>query len=495
MQALRWIALLALAVCFAPGIKVDCFGQEDLGALLDQTDQGAGQSATASAARRLAIPAAAAARESLADIKDIFRDDYAGATTTERRQGLARQLLAQAGKTPAGVDRYMLLSESMRLAADAGDVEMTFNAIAQCAEQFAVDADSLKLDALGKFAVKASPQSLDGLARMSLALAKQAVESGKSQVAQKSLAFAAGFAKKAKNRSLIAEVTKFQQAARDSERDSKEIEAITAKLEASPNDSEVCLEAGKYFCFRANDWERGLPLLAKGSDTDLSRLAVAELNCARTPDAVTTVGDSWWDWAQKEKGSQKTAAALHAVGLYESIINATQGLERARLEKRIAQIPKDQSPRGRRVALAELKELSATNIQGGMSRDGTFQGNPYTCRGQTWPTGIVAHPWSANGGVSSIVYAVPQGAKRLIGKAGVFSPANATDQSQQPESPQVFEILVDGQTAWKSPPLRKRDETADFDVVLSGATEVELRTTSKTVMCAWSAWLNPEIVY
>ena len=109
--------------------------------------------------------------------------------------------------------------------------------------------------------------------------------------------------------------------------------------------------------------------------------------------------------------------------------------------------------------------------------------------------GIVAHPWNANGGVSSIVYAVPQGAKRLIGKVGVFSPAHSAGTSAQPESPQIFEILVDGQTAWKSPPLQKRDEMADFDLILSGAAEVELRTTSKTVMCAWSAWLNPEVVY
>ena len=495
MQAIRWLAPALLSACIWQGTGWNCFAQDGLGALLDQADVAAGQPPAASDSRRLAPPPTVAARESLANIKDIFRDDYAGATTPENRQGLARQLLDQAEKTPAGADRYVLLTESMRLAAEAGDVELTFSVIAECAKQYTVDADSLKLDALGRFAIKATPQSLDGLARTSLTLAKQSVESGKLQTAQKSLLLAAGFAKKAKNRSLIAEVTKFQQAVRDTEKESKEIEAIVAKLEASPNDSEVCLEAGKYFSFKANDWDRGLPLLAKGSDTELSRLAVAELNGARTPDAVTTVGDSWWDWAQKEKGIAKTAASLHAVELYASIIKATQGLERARLEKRIAQLPKDQSPRGRRVALAELREQSATNIQGGMSRDGTFQGKPYTCGGQTWPMGIVAHPWNANGGVSSIVYAVPQGAKRLIGKVGVFSPAHSAGTSLQPESPQIFEILVDGQTAWKSPPLQKRDEMADFDVILSGAAEVELRTTSKTVMCAWSAWLNPEVVY
>jgi hypothetical protein len=66
---------------------------------------------------------------------------------------------------------------------------------------------------------------------------------------------------------------------------------------------------------------------------------------------------------------------------------------------------------------------------------------------------------------------------------------------QQPESPQLFEILVDGRSAWKSPPLLKRDDTADFEVQLYGASKIELRTSSKSVICAWSAWLNPEIVF
>ena len=65
----------------------------------------------------------------------------------------------------------------------------------------------------------------------------------------------------------------------------------------------------------------------------------------------------------------------------------------------------------------------------------------------------------------------------------------------QPFEPQLFEILVDGHTVWKSAPLTKRDDTADFKVELYGASQIKFRTVSKDLRNSWSAWLNPEIVY
>ena len=491
MLKARFIALLMVlsAGLVSPTKRLNAQGGLD--ALIDQPKA----SATLPAAPdRQPVPSAAAARESLAKIKEVFRDDYATATSPERRLRLASQLLTQSEKTAEVVDRYVLLTEAMRLASDGGDIDLSFDAIGKCADQFAVEAESLKLDAITKLAAKAAPAALDTLAQASLALATKAAGDGKPQIAQKSLSLAASLARKTKNRSLIAEINKIEQAARDEEKVSKELAAMEAKLAASPNDPDVCLSAGKHLCFKADDWQRGLPLLAKGSDTELSRLAIAETNAAKTAAAVVALADSWWGWAESEKGLQKTGGMQHAADLYELIIAQTEGLERARLEKRIKQAEGDQGIRGKRVALAELKEQSAINIHGGVLRDGTFQGKPFSCGGQFWPKGIAAPPWNANGGVGSIVYQLPPGAKRLVGKAGIFSPATVVP-IQQPESPQLFEILVDGRSAWKSPPLLKRDDTADFEVQLYGASEIELRTSSKSVICAWSAWLNPEIVF
>ncbi len=85
----------------------------------------------------ISTPSAAAVRESLANVKEIFHDEFAAATTPERRLGLAKQLLLQADKTPETVDRWVLLNEVMRLTSDAGDLELSVQGIQKCAAQFA----------------------------------------------------------------------------------------------------------------------------------------------------------------------------------------------------------------------------------------------------------------------------------------------------------------------------------------------------------------------
>jgi hypothetical protein len=489
MLKARFIALLMVlsAGLVSPTKRLNAQGGLD--ALIDQPKA----SATLPAAPdRQPVPSAAAARESLAKIKEVFRDDYATATSPERRLRLASQLLTQSEKTAEVVDRYVLLTEAMRLASDGGDIDLSFDAIGKCADQFSVEAESLKLDAITKLAAKAAPAALDTLAQASLALATKAAGDGKPQIAQKSLSLAASLARKTKNRSLIAEINKIEQAARDEEKVSKELAAMEAKLAASPNDPDVCLSAGKHLCFKADDWQRGLPLLAKGSDTELSRLAIAETNAAKTAAAVVALADSWWAWAESEKGLQKTGGMQHAADLYELIIAQTEGLERARLEKRIKQAEGDQGIRGKRVALADLKEDAQSGVNIGLMKDGTYQGKPFTCLNQTWPKALTVMTGPTGASVS---YSLPRTAKRLVGKAGVFSPHGVSGTASQPAEPQQFEILVDGRSVWRSPPLAKRDDVAEFDIDLYGARQIELRAVSKSAYSAWSAWLNPELVY
>ena len=66
---------------------------------------------------------------------------------------------------------------------------------------------------------------------------------------------------------------------------------------------------------------------------------------------------------------------------------------------------------------------------------------------------------------------------------------------QHPEKPLTFEILLDGHSVWKSDPLARRDETAEFAIELFGASQLELRTYCASASSAWSAWLNPEVIH
>jgi len=490
-QVQKVFLLAALAVL---GMTMPLSAQDGLDSLLAEpgaVDQPA--AANSQPDSRLPVPGAAASKQALSEVKDIFRDEYAGATPPQARLALAKQLLSHADKTAAAVDRWVLYSEAMRLASDAGDVDLCFEAIDAAAEQFAIDAEDLRVDALGKLAAKARPEDLDALARASLAIARKGIDSGDLTRAQRALSLALGFGRKAKNPSSVAEANTLQQSLRDAEKITKEKVAMDSRLAESPGDADVCLEVGKFYCFKAEQWRKGLPLLAKGADTTLARLAVAELNAGRGTEAVISLADGWWTWADEQSGSQKAVARLHAADLYESVLTATEGLDRARLEKRIREANEQKARRReKRIALADLRheQVSITDF----TNDGTYKGKPFTCLNQRWPKGLQASTHAA--GVT-VTYLLPKGAKKLVGKAGVFTP-NALETLNvppQPGAPIEFEIFVDGRSAWKSPPLAKRDDTADFSVELYGATRVELKTISKSSTSPWSAWLNPEITY
>lgn len=472
-------------------LQAEAIAQEGLDALLE--DAGSSQPEAEQSVQRLPVPSAAASRQALAEVKEIFRDDYAKATTPQARGTFARQLLAQAEKTPAPTERWVLFSEAMRLASDAGDIDLSFETIGKTSTYFTININEFKLEAISKLGTKAAPQRLDDLARAALAIAQNATDAGNSAIATKSLSLASGLARKTKNRTLIAEATKIQQSARDYEKELREKAAIEAKLAAQPGDPEVWLEAGKYFCFKADEWSRGLPLLAKGSDTDLARLAVGEVNGGKSVDAVISLADAWWDWAQKERGNDKAAGTAHAADLYETILPKTAGLERARLEKRIQESQRDRTGRPeKRSYLADLKEESTKNIVGRFTNDGTYEGAAFTCGNQAWPKSLAFVAYEKS---PSVTYTIPPGARRLVGKVGIFTPATGVSTSMQPQEPQFFEILLDGQSAWKSAALSQRDETADFDVPLFDSKRIELRATSKSVVHSWPAWLNPEFVY
>lgn len=478
------------------------FGQPNLADLLDREERVNSPAASPavspgraqSGPQKAPVPLAIETKRAIVAIQDIFRAEFAAANSPDKRVALAQQLLTQAERTTATIDRWALLVEAARLAVEAGDPTTTFEVIDATMAVYAIDPMTAKLEAIGKLIPKVSPQTADELTLLCLDMCRRLVGSEHLPEARKLLTMTSALTKKSGNRALIGEVTKLTAAIREAERSAKERQAILEKLAASPTDPETCLKAGLYFCFKSGDWERGLPLLAEGSDADLARLAKDDLAARGALDRAAAIGDAWWSWAEGQKGSAKAAGLLRAGWAYEKAVAIAQGLEKVRLEKRIKEAQAEQPSSGRRIAVADLQDVLGKNIFCGLTRDGTFSGKPFTCQGNTWPKALVAHISDVAKQHSSIVFPVPNGAKKLVGTAGIFSAAGAV-KAQQPAAPQIFEILLDGRTAWKSTGLTRRDDLAKFEVELHGVREVELRVSTTTFSGAWTAWLNPEIVF
>jgi len=122
------------------------------------------------------------------------------------------------------------------------------------------------------------------------------------------------------------------------ERGRREFDRISptlGMLEKSPDDADANLAAGRYYYWFKNDWPRGLPMLAIGSDPKLKDLANKDLARPGDPEALVAIGDGWWEFAEDQPSLQRTCLRSHACELYESALPSLTSLRRAAVRNRI----------------------------------------------------------------------------------------------------------------------------------------------------------------
>lgn len=269
-------------------------------------------------------------------MREVFADEFAAASTPDAKTALAGQLTAEADRSQNTTERWALRSEALRLVSEAGDVPAALSLIETLAAEFEAIGPGEELDAMLTLATKAPLNQLSPVLRGILEKAREVIDTGDEQSVGKALITVAGLARKAKDQALIAEVLELQAAARERAKERKLVQSMEEKLANSPNDPVVCLEVGKFFCFKLQDWKRGLPALAKGKDEGLAALARRDLESEGKPAAARVSGDEWWDWAEGQPAATRDAARLRAAKLYEAVVDTSSGLDKTKLEKRIA---------------------------------------------------------------------------------------------------------------------------------------------------------------
>ncbi len=112
------------------------------------------------------------------------------------------------------------------------------------------------------------------------------------------------------------------------------IKSAMTTLDADPTDKEANEMIGRFYCFTKEDWEKGTPFLALGSNEELARLAALDLKPPASLEDQATLADEWWDLAEKTKDSAKQLRR-HAIDRYLAILPRMEGLARRKIENRI----------------------------------------------------------------------------------------------------------------------------------------------------------------
>jgi hypothetical protein len=295
--------------------------------------------ATAVSADRLPVPTAAAQAAALKSVKDVFRADFAN-NTPAGRKALARKLLQQAGENkedPAA--RYVLLRESRDIAANLGDAETVLAAIDELSRSFAGDNGDATLTVLttaSKAATEADSRRLLFVACG--LLANQAMDGGNYGVAARFAALAENVARGAQDSAMLDEARAFGAEVKRVQQEYTRVKPFEDKLKTAPADAEANFQVGRFYCLIKADWERGLPLLAKGSDAPLKGLAAGDLAMPEDAAARLGVADGWWELADKQRGPVQRTIQKRAGYWYEQALPELKGLVKARVEQRLTTI-------------------------------------------------------------------------------------------------------------------------------------------------------------
>jgi hypothetical protein len=293
-----------------------------------------------------APPSSESQRQAEALIRSIFKADYAKPSPANLT-ALAQKLLQQGLETkddPAA--RFVLFREARDLAAQAGNSDLSVQAVELMDQFYTIDPIAEKFTALLKAEVAArTPDATRALVDHYMHLMDDALSAGQYEVALRAGSRAEPLARAAKDPAMPARLRDRVKEIQELQREATTITGHLKTLAAAPEDSPANTAVGKFYCFVKGDWVKGLPMLAKGSDPVLKALAAKDLaKPAEVPDLIA-LADAWWDAGEKATGNAKSAHLSRAVHWYGAAAPKATGLTLAKINARTAAFEKMEASR------------------------------------------------------------------------------------------------------------------------------------------------------
>lgn len=288
---------------------------------------------------KLPVPSSAQQAKALKEIKATFDADIAKARKPEEKAELAKSMLQVATESTDPATRFVMLQTTRDLAAQGGEGEIFFQAVNELNDSFATDPLPLVLTGATVLVTNVNKtQDLTALIQHFDDFTDMATDADNYGAASQLATLAVAVARKIddpdalkKANANVTEVATMQAAYRAAGKS-------FATLAETPRDPGANLLVGKYYCLAKGQWDKGLPMLARGDDAALKALAATEIAKPKTNDQMIELGDEWWDFAEKNFPAAKLQARLHAAEWYRKALPQATGLTKTRIEKRLREL-------------------------------------------------------------------------------------------------------------------------------------------------------------
>ncbi len=296
---------------------------------------------------RLPMPDNKALEAMREQFRELYADRLAAAQTNQQKAELAVRLGEMAEEMdddPTG--RYVLLHEARTMAMAAGKVDTALAASDRIGALYDLDAAALRAEAVVKSSRTAESyrEQLDGLFA-SVELAQEMAAGDRYDEAARLYEQLGRTAERLRETSFVetaeakrAEVENLRQRWDDTE-------SAREKLADHPNDTAAHAALGRFYALVKEDWEKGLPHLARSASPDVSQAAQADLLSPSDPQQQVAVGDDWWKLANAvTSSSEKEHLKARALYWYQKAAPHLVGQSKLRIDGILANWPIQAGP-------------------------------------------------------------------------------------------------------------------------------------------------------
>jgi hypothetical protein len=95
---------------------------------------------------------------------------------------------------------------------------------------------------------------------------------------------------------------------------------------------------GRFYCLLKDDWQRGLPLLARSGENPLRDLAIQETADPTMPDEQMKLADGWYALGQGAAGNEKEKYLSRAEIWYRKALPKLSGISVLKAQKRLEEL-------------------------------------------------------------------------------------------------------------------------------------------------------------
>ncbi|MDB5314135.1 MAG: hypothetical protein JWO38_8337 [Gemmataceae bacterium] len=274
-----------------------------------------------------------------ADVRGLYRAEYAKKFAADQRALAARLLQLGLDTTGDPAARYVLFREATDLAAKAADPALALKAVSHLAAEFRVDGPALTAAVLEKAAAAAAvPSAHRAVAATALVAVDEAVRADRYDEAVRLAGLAARAAARAKDDGLAKKAAAREKEVKEVAAGYELVKAADARLRTDPTDAGAARAVGRFRCLLKGDWDGGLPLLAQTGDGRLRDLARQDLGSPMKPDERMALADGYWDLAGAETGAAATQLRRRAGHVYRLALPDLGGLARERAGRRVEEV-------------------------------------------------------------------------------------------------------------------------------------------------------------